>query len=117
MTTVKYDGLMEDRLFVERPLLLQQIIDIMNRKKNNEKYFVLYGAKGVGKSTIVERAAKGRKGVIMLRITSAHSREDVIGELAETLNLTQKPKTIDYTIALQKGTSSDGILPTTIIEV
>ena len=30
VTTVKYDGLMEDRLFVERPLLLQQIIDIMN---------------------------------------------------------------------------------------
>ena len=53
----------------------------------------------------------------MLRITTAHSREDVIGELAETLNLTQKPKTIDYTIALKKGMSSDGFLPTTIIEV
>ena len=39
--TIKYDGLIEDRLLVERPLLLQQIIDIM---KNNEKYFVLYGA-------------------------------------------------------------------------
>ena len=39
--TIKYDGLIRDSLFVERPLLLQQIIDIMNRKKNNEKYFVL----------------------------------------------------------------------------
>ena len=39
--TIKYDGLIEDCLLVERPLLLQQIIDIM---KNNEKYFVLYGA-------------------------------------------------------------------------
>jgi hypothetical protein len=117
VTTVKYDGLIEDRLFVERPLLLQQIIDIMDRKKNNEKYFVLYGAKGVGKSTIVERAAKGRKGVIMLRVTTAHSREDVMGELAETLNLAEKPKTMDYITALKKGKLSGGILPTIIIEI
>ena len=115
--TPQYDGLIEDRLFVERPLLLHQIIDIMDRKKKNGKYFVLYGAKGVGKSTIVERAAKGRKGVIMLRITTAHSRDDVMGELAQNLNLAEKPKTIDFIEALNKGTSSDGILPTIIIEV
>ena len=107
--------LMAENLYVERPLLLQEIIDIMNRKKGNGKYFVLYGAKGVGKSTIVERAAKGRKGVIMLRISTAHSRADVMGELAETLNLAEKPKTIDYIKALKKGTSSDGTLPTIII--
>ena len=35
VTTVKYDGLMARNLFVERPLLLQQIIDIMNRKEDN----------------------------------------------------------------------------------
>ena len=115
--TIKYDGLMARNLYVERPLLLQRIIDIMNRKEDNEKYFVLYGAKGVGKSTIVERAAKGRKGVIMLRITTAHSRDDVMGELAETLNLTEKSKTIDYIEALAKAKSSDGTLPTIIIEV
>ena len=117
VTTVKYDGLMARNLFVERPLLLQQIIDIMNRKKGNGKYFVLYGAKGVGKSTIVERAAKSRKGVMILRVTTAHSREDVMEELAKTLNLTEKLKTIDYIIALNKVTLSDGILPTIIIEV
>ena len=64
--------------------------DLMNRKKNNEKYFVLYGAKGVGKSTIVERAAKGRKGIIMFRITTAYSRDDVMGELAKNLNIAEK---------------------------
>ena len=89
----------------------------MNRKKNNEKYFVLYGAKGVGKSTIVERAAKGRKGIIMLRITTAHSRNDVMGELAKNLNIAEKQETINYIQALNKGTSSDGTLPTIIIEV
>ena len=117
VTTIKYDGLTEDRLFVERPLLLQQIIDIMNRKKNDEKYYVLYCAKGVGKSTIVERAAKSREGVMVLRIITAHSRGDVMGELAETLNLTENPETIDYIIALKKATLSDGILPTRTIEV
>ena len=35
VTTVKYDGLMARNLFVERPLLLQQIIYIMNRKEDN----------------------------------------------------------------------------------
>ena len=54
---------------------------------------------------------------MILRITTSHSREDVIGELAETLNLTEKPKTIDYIIALKKARLSDGILPTIIIEV
>ena len=103
VTTVKYDGLMARNLFVERPLLLQQIIDIMNRKEGNGKYFVIYDAKGVGKSTIVERAAKGRKGVIMLRITTAHSRDDVMGELAETLNLAEKPNTINYIKALNRS--------------
>ena len=117
VSTPQYDWLMAKNLYVERPLLLQRIIDIMNRKKGNGKYFVLYGAKGVGKSTIVERAAKGRKGVIMLRISTAHSRADVMGELAETLNLAEKPKTIDYIKALEKAKSSDGTLPTIIIEV
>ena len=117
MTTDNYDGLIARNLYVERSLLLQQINDIMNRKEDNGKYFVLYGAKGVGKSTIIERAAKGRKGIIMLRITTAHSRDDVMGELAKNLNLAEKPETIDYIKALKKAKSSDGTLPTIIIEV
>ena len=115
--TIKYDGLTARVLYVERPLLLKQITEIMDRKEDNEKYFIFYGSKGVGKSIIVERAAKSRKGVVMLRITTAHSREDVLGELAEALNLAEKPKTADFIAAMKKATLSRGILPAIIIEI
>ena len=115
--TVNYDGIKARNLFVERPLYLPQITDIMNRKIVDGIYNVIYGGKGVGKSTIVERAAKDRKGVIMLRITTANSRDDVMRELAKNLNLAENPETIDYLIALEKATSSGDILPTIIIEV
>ena len=108
----------ERDLYVERPELLKQISDIFDRKESNEQYFIMYGAKGVGKSTIAERAAKGRKGVMMIRMTTASSRNDVMLELTEVLKVRElKPKTTDFISALNKAKSSDGTLPTIIVEI
>jgi hypothetical protein len=96
-TTVKYDMIKEKDLYVERPQLLKQITDIFDRKEANERFFIMYGAKGVGKSTIAERAAKSRKGVMMIRMTAASSRDDVMPELIEVLKVHElKPKTSDF---------------------
>lgn len=116
--TVKFDRIKRKDLFVERPSLLKQVTDVINRTEDNEKYFIMYGAKGVGKSTIAERAAKDKRGVLIIRITSAFSRDDVMRELEEVLNISElKPKIVDFMIALEKGMSSEGTLPTFIIEI
>mmetsp|Transcript_11767 Transcript_11767/g.11407 ORF Transcript_11767/g.11407 Transcript_11767/m.11407 type:complete len:446 (+) Transcript_11767:101-1438(+) len=116
--TTDYDCLVEEKLFVERPDLLHQILEILNRKNANGKYFILFGAKGVGKSTIVERAIHNRKGIIKMQITTAFCRNEVMLELAKITNTAKlKPTTADFVASLKLGTSKEGIFPTIVVEV
>ena len=118
VATEKYDIIKEQNLYVERPLLQEKITQFMDRKKGNEKYYIMYGAKGVGKSTITERAAKDKKGVLMIRITTASSMDEVMQVLIDGLNIAEvKPTTINFISALKKGKSDDGTLPSIIIEI
>jgi hypothetical protein len=48
-------------------------------------YTIIYGAKGVGKSKIVDEVAKGHKGVVKIALTTANSRSDIIKILSKKL--------------------------------
>jgi hypothetical protein len=116
--TTDYDCLVEEKLFVERPDLLNEISEILNRKNANGKYFILFGAKGVGKSTIVERAINKRKGIIKIQITTTFCRNEVMLELAKITNTAKlKPTTADFIASLKLGISKEGICPTIVVEV
>ena len=118
VATVHYDGIKQRNLYVERPSLLKHITDIIDRKDGNGKYVVMYGAKGTGKSTAAEGAVAGKEGVLMLNITTASSRDDVMRQLAKVLNVVElNPDTKDFVAALRRGKSNEGIIPTILIEV
>jgi len=60
-----------------------EISSILKRTEANGKYFVVYGAKGVGKSLLVDHAVKGHSGVIELMATSISTKNDIINALAK----------------------------------
>ena len=118
IATAKYDEVKATNLYVERCPLLEQITDIIDRNSLGAPFFVMYGAKGVGKSTIAERAAKDKKGVLMLRIDSTYSRDDIMHQLLEVLNIDERnPHKINYVNAFRRGKSKEEIHPTLMIEI
>lgn len=115
--TAKYDEVKATNLYVERYSLLEQITDIIDQN-SAPFFFVMYGAKGVGKSTIAERAAKDKEGVLMLRIDSTFSRDDIMRQLLEVLKIDERnPHKIDFVNAFSRGKSKEEIHPTLIIEI
>ena len=68
--------------FVHRPELSSKIKGILDRKVLTNGFSIVYGAKGVGMSTIVDSVIQGRRGVIKIQVTSSTSRTEIIGALA-----------------------------------
>jgi hypothetical protein len=48
-------------------------------------YYIVYGAKGVGKSEVVDHCGVNRSGVIKLMVTSANSKDDIVSLLSKKL--------------------------------
>lgn len=83
-----------------------------------EKYHIIYGSKGVGKSTIIESIIHDRKGVVMLKVNTAFNRNEVMKQLAKVTNTAKfEPDVDDFIASLLKGKSEDGVLPTIIVEI
>jgi hypothetical protein len=81
-------------------------------------YFVVYGNKGVGKSELITRAAIGRKGVVKIGITSAHSKDEIVRELLESLHfLDTKLKASQLVEQMREVKEKHGIFPTIIFDV
>ena len=78
---------------------------------------MMCSAKGVGKSTIAERAVEGKTGVLWLKITTASSRDDVMRLLIKACNAEMNPDIVDFIAALMKGESKEGTLPIIILVV
>ena len=116
--TVRYDILKEQDLYVERLRLQMEITAIVSRKEETGQYDVMYGAKGVVKSSTVERFVKDMKGVMMLRATSSDTRDRMLQQLASVLRIdVLRPQNRDFVNALAKSLSSEDILPTVIVEI
>lgn len=115
--TVRYDILMQQDLYVERLTLQKEITDIVSRKEETRQYYIMYGAKDVGKSSTVERVVEDMKGVMMLRGTSSDTRDGMLQQLASIIRIdVLRPQNSDFVNSLAKSMSSEGILPTTIVE-
>ena len=89
----------------------------MNRKKLTKYYDVVYGASGVGKSTIVDSAIQGRKGVLKIEILSATI--GIMNEVAKVIGVTKlNPQIGDLVDAMMKtGVADDGTFPTIVFEI
>lgn len=116
--TEAFDELKKDKMFAERPSLSSQITDILNRKKAAKVYDVVYGAHGVGKSTIVDSAIQGRRGVLKIKITSVSTVAGIMNELAKITGTTKfDPQINDFMKAMRIGGGNDGTVPTIVFEI
>jgi hypothetical protein len=113
-----FDNLEKKGKFVCRPMLSSQIADILNRKEATGIYIVIYGANGVGKSTIVDSAIQGRLGVLRIRITSASTVVGIMNDVAKMTDSTKlNPQIDDFIDAMIIALGKDGSVPTIILEI
>ena len=103
---------------MDRRQLSSKIIQILDRKNVIKGYTIVYGALGVGKSTIVDSVIQGRPGVIKIRVSSNTSRTDIISRLSEITGTKDIKATIDgYKEAMEMGLSYGGTIPTIDFEI
>jgi hypothetical protein len=116
--TLKYDMIVQKGIYVDRPSLQSNIIDILDKKEVIEKYDIIYGSKSVGKSTTIDSAIHGRKGVLMLKFTTAFNSNEVMKQLAIVTNTAKfEPDVDDFITSLRKGKSREGIIPSIVVEI
>jgi hypothetical protein len=113
-----FDNLEKKGKFVSRPMLSSQIADILNRKEATGIYIVIYGANGVGKSTIADSAIQGRLGVLRIRVTSASTVVGIMNDVAKMTDTTKlNPQINDFIDAMIIALGKDGSVPTIILEI
>lgn len=113
-----FDNMEKKGKFVCRPMLSLQIADILNRKEATGIYIVLYGANGVGKSTIVDSAIQGRRGVLRIKITPASTVVGIMNDVAKMTDTTKlNPQFNDLIDAMIIAGGTDGTVPTIIFDI
>ena len=116
--STELDAMLKDNIFSTRLVQEKDISSILKRTKANGKYFVLYGAKGAGKSLLVDHAIKGHSGIIKEKVTSITTKGDIVKSLANHCGIANEitPDIDDFVQALAKGASASKLL-TVIFEV
>ena len=69
--------------YVSRPGLEAKINRFFDT--NSTSYCVVYGAKGVGKSEIVDHTAIGKRAVVKVSVTTIGTRDDLVALIMETV--------------------------------
>jgi len=118
VSTIALDTVENKKEFSPRLAQEKEISSIFERADANGKYFVLYGAKGAGKSLLVDHAIKGQSGIIKEKVTSITTKGDVVKSLANQCGIANEitPVIDDFVQALAKGASASKLL-TVIFEV
>jgi hypothetical protein len=83
VSTPALDTVVKKNYFSRRLEQENQIRSIFQRTEDNGQYFVVYGAKGVGKSLLVDHATKGNSGIIKVKVTSITTIDDIVKSLAK----------------------------------
>ncbi len=89
---VKVETNFSDATFVRRPGI-EKILRKAIYSSRPTHYHIVYGAKGVGKTSLVEYVAAGRKGVVRVKVESTDKIETMTAKFMKTV--TGKNETID----------------------
>jgi hypothetical protein len=66
--------------FVKRPLL-ENLVNRILKATPDGTYTVVYGAKGVGKSMLLDNMVSGQRGVVKLIVTSVKNKDEIVALL------------------------------------
>ena len=116
--TQAYNDIERKGLFVERPALMTELCNVMNKKKADGTYAVVYGPRGVGKTMIIESVIRNRRGVLVLRLSKLATEKEIVKDLATLIGTNNlEPQIAHITRALENGKLDDGTLITLILVV
>ena len=102
--------------YVSRPGLEAQINTFLDSSKN-VSYCVVYGAKGVGKSEVVDHSAIGKRAVLKVPVTTIGTRDDLVALIMSKLTGKKISLDIDKLIEVLKKCKVGGFIPTIIFDV
>ena len=117
-TSLKLHELQSKKRYINRPALEKQITSIVERTEASNRYFVVYGPKGVGKSILVSKCIDGKKGVLNVIISTVFKKTDILQMLStevmgEGASVINEKELLDV---LYKSKIDDGRLPTLILK-
>ena len=116
--THAYNDMERKGSFVERPALMTELCNVMNKKKADGTYAVVYGPRGVGKTMIIESVTSNRRGVLVLRLSKLATEKEIAKDLAILIGTNSlEPQIAHITRALENGVLDDGTLITLILVV
>jgi hypothetical protein len=117
VSTMQLDDIIKDNEFTARLVLGKRIGSIFERVKANGQYFIVYGAKGVGKSLLLDKASKDHIGVIKLMISYSTNIDDIVKSLAIECGISKSNiRVSDFVKALAHGAQGNKLM-TVIFEV
>jgi hypothetical protein len=108
---------LSDKQYVKRPEI-EEVVEEAISTKTPKHYYIMYGAKGVGKSTLVEKVAEGKQAVIKIKITSVDKIDRITALIMKKVTgLSQSLDQDTLVDALGKFSKSSGVVPTIIFDV
>ncbi len=107
---------MED--YVPRTDLLRKF-ELIGDENPDGCYYIVFGAKGSGKSTVVQNAFAGRKGVVNVRIFNSISKDEIALEIAKSIIAGKNiiPKNTSIQVFLIENIQKCPTVPTIIFDV
>lgn len=101
--------------FVDRPALKLKIEEAMS--ENVDYYLVVYGAKGMGKSELVQHTAIGKPSIVKLYVSNSSTKEQLISALMQELTLDGITLNMSKLQSVLTKCKEDGFTPVIIFEV
>jgi hypothetical protein len=117
-SSAKIRQLERNNFYIHRPHLENKITSIVNRQIPTDKYFVVYGPKGVGKSVLVDKCVDGKKGVVKVIISSVFEKRDILQALSTKILGARSPAvTEEEMVDALNNAKVHGRLPTLVFEI
>ena len=107
--------------YVPRPTLEAEILAVYNNKSlRGGSYYIVYGVKGAGKTSVVTRVLGDKTGVVAVRVSQTDKVETIFAKFFEACGevLTPASEVDKITTAMQAATEKrDGRPVTVVIEI
>jgi hypothetical protein len=117
-TSTRVQKLIKAKQYVPRPDLEKKIMSILNRKEANDKYLVLYGLKGGGKSVLIDKCIMQRKGVVKVLVSSVFHKSAILQVMTgKILGKGAPVATEEELAAALEGAKVGGRLATVVFEI
>jgi hypothetical protein len=117
-TSEEVHELERNKAYIHRPDLESKINSILHRQNATDKYFVVYGPKGVGKSVLISKCVDGKNGVVKVIIGSVLQKSDILHVLSTKLMGAGSPAVNEMEMVdVLYNAKVDGRLPTLVFEI